>query len=67
MRYVVGFGRFWWNFVVGDDWTAAAGIVVGIGATAALAASDIAVWWVMPLAVVIVLSVSLRRAASASG
>lgn len=67
MRYVVGFGRFWWNFVVGDDWTAAAGIVVGIGATAALAASDIVVWWVMPLAVVIVLSVSLRRAASASG
>lgn len=67
MRYVAGFGRFWWNFVVGDDWTAAAGIVVGIGATAALAASDIAVWWVMPLAVVIVLSVSLRRAASASG
>ena len=62
MKYVAGFGRFWWNFVVGDDWTAAAGIVIAIGATAALAASDIAVWWVMPLAVAVILYVSLRRA-----
>jgi hypothetical protein len=67
VRYVAAFGSFWWNFVVGDDWTAAAGIVVAIGATGALAASDIAVWWVMPLAVVVVLYVSLRRAVSASG
>jgi hypothetical protein len=65
VRHLIGFGRFWWNFIVGDDWMAAAGIVVAIGATAGLAASGIAVWWVMPLAVVIVLFVSLRRAASA--
>ena len=64
MKYVVAFGRFWWNFVVGDDWTAAAGIVIAIGATAALAVSDIAVWWVMPLAVAVILYVSLRRAAA---
>ena len=62
MKYVAGFGRFWWNFVVGDDWMAAAGIVIAIGATAALAATDIAVWWVMPLAVAVILSISLRRA-----
>jgi hypothetical protein len=64
VKYVAGFGRFWWNFVVGDDWTAAAGTVIAIGATAALAASDIAVWWVMPLAVAVILHVSLRRAAT---
>jgi hypothetical protein len=63
VRYLAGFGRFWWNFVVGDDWMAAAGIVIAIGATAALAASGIAVWWVMPLAVAVILYVSLRRAA----
>jgi len=62
VKYVAGFGRFWWNFVVGDDWMAAAGIVIAIGATAALAATDIAVWWVMPLAVAVILSISLRRA-----
>ena len=64
MRYVAGFGRFWWNFVVGDDWTAAAGIVIAIGATAALAASDVAVWWVMPLALAAILYASLRRVTS---
>jgi hypothetical protein len=64
VKYVVAFGRFWWNFVVGDDWRVAVLVIVAIGATAALAASGIAVWWVMPLAVVLVLAVSLRRATS---
>lgn len=64
MNYVVRFGRFWWSFVVGDDWLAAALVVLGIGATALVAASGIAAWWVMPLTVVVVLFVSLRRAAS---
>ena len=62
MNYLVRFGKFWWDFVVGDDWVTAVGVVAGIGLTAALAASDITVWWVMPLAVVVVLSTSLRRA-----
>ena len=63
MKYLVSFGRFWWDFVVGDDWRVAALVVAAIGVTAAVAASDIAAWWVMPLAVVLVLAVSLRRAA----
>jgi len=63
VSYLMRFGRFWWSFVVGDDWRAAALVVVGIGATAGVAASDIAAWWVMPLAVVVVLFVSLRREA----
>jgi hypothetical protein len=64
VRHVASFGRFWWNFVVGDDWVAAAGVVAAIGMTAELAAGGITVWWVMPLAVLVVLTVSLRRAAS---
>lgn len=40
-----------WTFVVGDDWVAAAAIVVAGGATAALEAAGITAWWVMPLAV----------------
>jgi hypothetical protein len=58
---VAAFGRFWWDFVVGDDWVAAAGVAVGLALTAALAS-----WWVLPVAVAIVLSVSLVRAARAS-
>jgi hydrogenase/urease accessory protein HupE len=64
VKYLVAFGRFWWDFVVGDDWRAAALVIVAIGVTAAVAASDIAAWWVMPLAVVLVLALSLRRSAS---
>ncbi len=61
MRRLRAFGRFWWNFVVGDDWRAAAGIVVAIGATAAVAAGGVDAWWLMPLAVAGILALSLRR------
>jgi hypothetical protein len=27
-RFAKGFGRFWWDFIVGDDWRIAAGVVV---------------------------------------
>jgi hypothetical protein len=57
------FARFWWEFVVGDDVVAAVCVVAAIGATAALAALGLAAWWLLPLAVPLVLYVSLRRAA----
>lgn len=62
MRYVIRFGRFWWDFVVGDDWLVAAGAVAGLGGTAALVHYDVTAWWLMPLAVVALLALSLRRA-----
>ena len=62
MNRIAAFGRFWWSFVVGDDWLAAAGVAVAIGATAAVAAGGIVAWWLLPLATVVVLYVSLRRA-----
>jgi hypothetical protein len=58
MSRVAAFGRFWWDFVVGDDWVAAAGVIAGLALAAALAA-----WWVLPIAVAIVLTMSLLRAA----
>jgi hypothetical protein len=62
VKYIVAFGRFWWDFVVGDDWRVAAGIVVALGVTALLAHHDVSAWWVMPIAVVGLLVLSLRRA-----
>jgi hypothetical protein len=59
MSYLVRFGRFWWDFVVGDDWVCAVGVVAGIAATAALGENA---WWLLPLVAVAVLYVSLRRA-----
>ena len=61
MRLLRAFGRFWWDFVVGDDLRAAAGVVIAIGATAALVAAGVDAWWLMPVAVALVLYVSLRR------
>jgi hypothetical protein len=52
-----------WEFVAGDDWRTAAGVVVALGLTAIVAAAAIAAWWVMPLAVLGLLALSIRRAA----
>ena len=38
MRFVTGFARFWWDFVIGEDWRIAAGVVVVLGAGAVLVA-----------------------------
>jgi len=62
MSRIAAFARFWWSFVIGDDWLAAAGITLGIAGTAALATSSIAAWWLLPPATVLVLGVSLLRA-----
>ena len=56
------FGHFWWDFIVGDDWRVAAGIVVAFGLTGLLATTSAPAWWVLPLAVAAVLGVSLRSA-----
>jgi hypothetical protein len=60
------FARFWWDFLVGDDWRVGAGIVVAFGLTALLAATSIPAWWVLPLGVAAVLWLSLSRVARAS-
>ena len=57
------FALFAWDFVVGDDWRAALGLAVAIGATAALVAAGVDAWWLIPLAVIVVLALSLRREA----
>ncbi|MHB8233027.1 MAG: hypothetical protein ACYDHT_00075 [Solirubrobacteraceae bacterium] len=52
-----------WDFVVGDDWRAALGVVVSLSLTALLAEWGLSAWWVMPIAVVALLAWSVGRAA----
>ena len=66
MRLLVGFGRFWWDFVVGDDWRVGAGVVAALGGVALLAHWGVAAWWLAPVAVVALLALSLRRVARAA-
>jgi hypothetical protein len=63
--WIVGFGRFWYRFIVGDDWTVAATVAVGLVATAVLNARGIPAWWLIPLIVVVAVGVSLRRSSPA--
>ncbi len=63
MRRLRSFGRFWSDFVVGDDWRVAAGVLVALVVTKLLTAADVNAWWLLPVAVVLLLGDSLRRAA----
>jgi hypothetical protein len=62
MRYIVGFGRFWYDFIVGDSVALAIGgvavlvlgwvlVVAGVGAAAEI---------LLPLVVVATMAASLR-------
>ena len=62
MKQLAAFGRFWWDFVISDDWLVAVLVAAAIGATAVLAAANVAAWWLLPLAVPVILWLSLRRA-----
>jgi len=64
MRRVDAFLRFLWDFVVGDDWRIAVGVVLALGVTALVADTSIAAWWILPVAVLAVLGLSVWRAAS---
>jgi hypothetical protein len=66
MSRLRAFGRFWWDFVIGDDWRVAAGLAVAIAAVALLDRAGVAAWWLLPVAVAGLLYTSLRRAARRS-
>jgi hypothetical protein len=52
-----------WDFVVGDDWITAVGVVAALGLTALIAGAGGEAWWVMPAAVIALLALSVGRAA----
>ena len=62
MRLLAALVRGAWEFVVGDDWRTAAGVVAALALTALIAWAGVAAWWVMPVAVLVLLALSLRRA-----
>ncbi|HZO34049.1 MAG TPA: hypothetical protein VFB17_03125 [Gaiellaceae bacterium] len=50
MKLVRGFGRFWWDFVVGDDWKIAAGVVIALAIGAGVAAgAATGARWIAPV------------------
>lgn len=64
MGQIRAFGAFWYDFVIGDDWRVAVGVVVALAATFVLTrVTGAPTWWIVPAAVVVLLPMSLRRAA----
>ncbi len=63
MTRIESFLRFLWEFVIGDDWRIAAGVVVALGVTALVAETSIAAWWILPVAVALLLTGSVWHAA----
>jgi len=71
MRLVAGFARFWWDFIVGDDWRIAAGVVLvlGVGAllVSAARASDSLVATLTAVGIMLVAIGSIVAAALRAG
>lgn len=61
-----GLAAFAWDFVVGDDWWLALGVVCGLVLTAAAADLGWTAWWLLPAAAALVLMASVWRAARPS-
>jgi hypothetical protein len=62
VRWIRAFVDFWIDFVVGDDWTVAATVVVALLVTWGLTRADLPGWWLLPVAAIGSTAVSLRRA-----
>jgi hypothetical protein len=69
VKYVRQFARFWYDFIVGDDWRLAAGAVTIVALVYFATHHGLDGWWFLPLGVAALLGVSVgvappsRRAA----
>ncbi len=62
MNWISRSARAVWEFVVGDDPLTALGVAGALCLTAAVAGAGASAWWIMPIAVVLLLALSLWRA-----
>lgn len=55
MKFIKGFGLFWYEFIIGDDWKIAAAVVVGLAITVAgLRANILSDNWLAVLAALLI-------------
>lgn len=68
MSFIKNFFAFWYDFIVGDDWLIAAGVVVALVTASGLAGANLQTlaWIAMPVGVVLILAVSLWRGSRTS-
>lgn len=59
MSRLRAFAHFWYDLVIGDDWRIAVGVALALTLTWTVSRSTDGSWWVMPLAVVLILPISI--------
>src|SRR5713226_41776 len=67
LRGLVAFGKFWYGFIIGDDWAVAAAVAAALVVTWLLHTAGVAAWWLPPLTAVAVVGASLRRTSRFAG
>jgi hypothetical protein len=66
MKNLKAFGMFWYDFLIGDDWRVAVGVVLALAVTAAVSHTTLPAWWIVPVAVALLLPVTVWRAVRAA-
>jgi hypothetical protein len=62
VSYARGFLTFWYDFIIGDDWSVAAAVAAALAVTYWLAHVGVQAWWLLPAVVVLVTGLSTYRA-----
>jgi hypothetical protein len=62
MKHLTTFGRFWYDFIIGDDWRLALGVTAAITVLFVAAHQGANLWWLLPVAVAALLAVSVAHA-----
>jgi hypothetical protein len=62
MKWLKTFAAFWYDFIVGDDWSIAVAVVASVVATSVLHHTGLVSWPVVPIVVAIMLTTSIRKA-----
>jgi phage shock protein PspC (stress-responsive transcriptional regulator) len=58
-RRAKAFLAFLYDFVVGDDWRIAVGVVIGLAVTWGVSRTAVPAWWLLPVLLVLLLPASL--------